>query len=176
VIVSLVQLSDYVWDRTRRRLEGLADDEYLWEPVQGCWSLRPDTDGVYRADWHTGVDPSPVTTIAWRIWHLIGVYGERRNREWLDRSLEGAAEQFERTAPAPSTAAAALEALEAAQLEWRSVLDMLTDATLEEKLGPVAGPFADADKAGFVLHVLDEAIHHAAEVALMRDLWRARPT
>ena len=32
---------DFHWQhRLRPRLEGLTDDEYLWEPVPGCWSIR----------------------------------------------------------------------------------------------------------------------------------------
>jgi DinB superfamily len=132
------------------------------------------TNGAYRADWEAGLGQPPFTTVAWRIWHLVGVYGERRNREWLGLPPGQAADRFERTAPAPPSAIAAVEALGAAHAEWAIVLSMLTDATLQEKLGAVAGPFADSDKAGFVLHMIDEAIHHGAEVALLRDLWRGQ--
>ncbi|MGC4108044.1 MAG: hypothetical protein QM753_17110 [Thermomicrobiales bacterium] len=27
------------------RIQGLTDDEYLWEPASECWSLRPDEAG-----------------------------------------------------------------------------------------------------------------------------------
>jgi len=40
--------------------------------------------------------------------------------------------------------------------------------------GPVAGPFAGDDKASFVLHQLDEQIHHGAELGVLRDLYRNR--
>jgi hypothetical protein len=33
---------DEVYGRLRRRLEGLGDDEYFWEPVPGCWSVHRD--------------------------------------------------------------------------------------------------------------------------------------
>jgi hypothetical protein len=37
----------------------------------------------------------------------------------------------------------------------------------------VAGPeYADRTRAAYVLHMLDEFIHHGAEIALLRDLWR----
>jgi len=36
-----VQLA-WLWtSRLRPRLEGLTDDEYCWEPVPGCWNVRP---------------------------------------------------------------------------------------------------------------------------------------
>ena len=35
------------WDRQlRARLDGLTDDEYLWEPAPGCWSVRPRGTGT----------------------------------------------------------------------------------------------------------------------------------
>jgi hypothetical protein len=44
------QLAFY-WDvHLRPRLEGLTDEEYFWEPVEGCWSLRPTENGTYALD------------------------------------------------------------------------------------------------------------------------------
>ncbi len=172
---SLVQLSEYTWGRTWARLNGLTDEEYLWEPVEGCWSIRPAEDGVFHPDWREAPDPAPFTNMAWRMCHLIRCYGEQRNRVWLGVPTDGAPDCFEVTAPAPATAAAALTSLAAAYAEWTTVLGVVSEAALGEALGAVAGPFADADKAGFVLHMLDEFIHHGAEIALLRDLWRAGP-
>jgi hypothetical protein len=168
----LVQLSDSVWSRTIQRLDGLTDEEYLWEPVRGCWSIRPAPDGTYRVDWAaTGVSPPPFTNIAWRMCHLIACYGSARNGAWL-RTAHGGS--FENLDPAPTTAQAAVEALASAHDRWDTVLGSLSDAALSEKLGPVAGPFAESERAGFVLHMLDEFIHHGAEISLLRDLWRVR--
>ena len=37
----------------------------------------------------------------------------------------------------------------------------------------MAGPeYAERPRAGYVLHMLDEFIHHGAEISLLRDLWR----
>ncbi len=65
------QLEFYGDVHLRPRLEGLGDEEYLWEPVEGCWSLRRDENGVYALDgrW-LEPSPPPVTTIAWRMVHL----------------------------------------------------------------------------------------------------------
>jgi hypothetical protein len=173
VKASLVQVSEYTWGRTWARLQGLSDEEYLWEPVAGCWSIRPGGDGVLHPDWVASADPPPFTNMAWRMCHLIRCYGERRNRVWLGLPADGAPDRFEVTAPAPVTADDALDGLAAAYSEWTTVLGMVSEAALNEKLGPVAGPFADANQADFVLHMLDEFIHHGAEIALLRDLWRA---
>ena len=75
----------------------LTDQEYLWEPVPGAWSLRrrgeavsprPLGPGEWQLDSATGgdPDPTPVTTIAWRLGHLHWcfagdwewTFGERR--------------------------------------------------------------------------------------------------
>jgi hypothetical protein len=171
--LNVVQLSDYVWVRTVDRLDGLTDEEYLWEPVSGCWSIRPGPDGIYRPDWSPDADPPPFTSLAWRMFHLTCCYGAKRNREWLGLP-SGATTNFEADAPAPATAQAAIETLTAAHAEWDAVSALLSDAALSAKLGPVAGQYAEANKADFVLHMVDEFIHHAAEIALLRDLWRVR--
>jgi len=88
---------------------------------------------------------------------------------------------FERDDPAPGTAAEAMAALERAHAFWRDVLQELPEASWWEPLGPIAGPYAEDDKASLVLHQLDEQIHHGAELGVLRDLYRhsrrdSRPT
>jgi hypothetical protein len=39
-------------------------------------------------------------------------------------------------------------------------------------LGPIAAEYADSSKAALVLHHLDEQIHHAAEIGVLRDLYQ----
>ncbi len=47
----LAQL-EFHWDTSLwPRMRGLTDDEYFWEPVEGCWSVRPHPDGTFVADW-----------------------------------------------------------------------------------------------------------------------------
>src|SRR5262245_31863558 len=83
----LVDQLDWHWqNQLRPRLDGLTDDEYLWEPVPGCWSVRPRAaapeaygsgDYVVEFAWPTP-SRAPVTTIAWRLAHIIvGVLGAR---------------------------------------------------------------------------------------------------
>ena len=171
----LVGLSEYVYgSRIRPRLDGITDDEYFWEPVSGCWSLRPDSEGALRVDtiWPLPADHRPFTTLAWRLWHLINCYGATRNAAWL--GVDRPAGAFDTFDAAPASAAAALHRLDEAYGWWSSTLRSLSDDELREPLGLVAGQYADDSKAGFVLHMLDEVIHHGAETALMRDLYRAR--
>ncbi len=157
------------------RVEGLTDAEYLWEPAPGCWTLRARADGTWVADWPLPrPEPEPFTTIAWRMWHLIDMYGEDRAPRWLDVPPQGPPVGFDgpdRTAP-PS-AAEAVRMLERAHRRWDAHLALASEETLGEVIGPVAGPqYADRTKAAYVMHMLDEYIHHGAEIALLRDLWR----
>ena len=41
-------------------------------------------------------------------------------------------------------------------------------------LGPAWGPYAESSTVDLALHVLDEVIHHGAEVGLLRDLYANR--
>ncbi len=86
----LTALSDEVWRRLVARLDGLLDDEYFWEPAPGCWTLRDRGDGGWRTDWPLPrPHPEPFTTIAWRLWHVIDMYGENRAPNWLDVPPQG---------------------------------------------------------------------------------------
>src|SRR3954469_17002908 len=42
---NLLDLSDFAWGRLRARVQGLTDEEYIWEPFDGCWSVRTTGDG-----------------------------------------------------------------------------------------------------------------------------------
>ncbi len=166
----LIGLSDHVFERSWRRLVGLTDEEYFWEPIASCWSLRVDSNGTVTVDWEPAPATPPFTTIAWRLCHLIDCYGGVRNERWLRGTHDDAGRS--RSAPQPN-AAAALVALDIAHGWWIALLASLTEMNLTEPLGSVAGPYAESNKAGFVLHMLDEVIHHAAEIALLRDLFSA---
>ena len=168
----LVSLSDFVWQRTSGRLRGLDDGEYLWEPVPGCWTIRDGGDGRHYPD---GVQPAPqpppFTTIAWRLAHLTACYGADRNGRFLHVTLEPAVLSSDGSRAA--TATEALELLERAHARWRAHLTAVPADAMAERLGPVAGPFAEGTISGFVLHMVDEFVHHGAELALLRDLYAA---
>ncbi|HEY2673163.1 MAG TPA: DinB family protein [Rugosimonospora sp.] len=171
----LLDLSDYAYGRLRDRLDGLTDDEYLWEPAANCWSVRPVGDGTYRADGPDDGSPAgsgepPLTTLAWRLSHIIiDVLGARRNATWIGVTPSG---RLPRTG-APGTAEAAVELLGQAYALFRAHVAAVDAATLTDAMGAVAGPYAQSTRASFVLHELDELIHHGAEVGVLRDLYRA---
>ena len=170
------ELSDFsneVWRRLCERFDGLSDDEYLWEPVDQCWSIRQQQDGNWVSDGAPErLDREPFTTIAWRLWHLIDMYGENRAPDWLGVPPQGDAIGLDDPDGAPPpTAAAALELLERAHSRWDAHLALADDELLAAQIGSVAGPWAESSKAAYVLHMLDEFVHHGAEISLLRDLW-----
>jgi hypothetical protein len=69
--------------------ETLTDEEYLWEPVPGCWSIRPTGPGgrgEIEQAW-PDPEPAPVTKIASRLSHLaVGVFGLRASHHFGDGS------------------------------------------------------------------------------------------
>jgi hypothetical protein len=175
------QLSWHWEAQLRPRLAGLTDDEYFWEPVPGCWSLRrdPATGGVDEAgqdqpghwtiDWSfPPPDPVPVTTIAWRLTHLIvGVFGMRAASHFGGPPISYDTHRY------AGTAAEALRQLDETYRAWMNGVRGLTAERLTAPTGP-AEPFPDAPFADLVLHIHREAIHHGAEVALLRDLYLRR--
>jgi hypothetical protein len=167
---------EWHWEhQLRPRLAGLTDEEYLWEPVAGAWSVRPRGTAVTSMaagseelviDWEfPEPTPAPFTTIAWRLGHVIvGVLGMRNaahfGREPVDYSTFSYA----------GTAAGALAQLEGEVDVWLDGVRGLGHEGLARPCGPAEGAFADAPLAALVLHIHRELIHHLAEVCLLRDL------
>ena len=48
----------------------------------------------------------------------------------------------------------------------------LDEAALVKPVGPAEGQWAERPMAELVLHINREAIHHAAEILLLQDLYR----
>jgi hypothetical protein len=176
----LVDQLDRHWhEQLRPRLEGLTDDEYLWEPVPGCWSLRPRDaattamaagagDTVADYEWPEP-QPAPITTIAWRMGHVaVGVLGMRAANHFGHGGVEYATTDW------PLSAAGGLALLDRHYRAWREGVASLDAAALARPCGEVEGPFAEYPMAALVLHISREVIHHGAELALLRDLYARR--
>jgi hypothetical protein len=158
------------WEHhVRPRLEGLSDDEYFWEPVEGCWNIRPSDGGGMVVDFvFPEPGPAPVTTIAWRLGHVIvGVFGMRNASHFGGPPVD-----YE-SAVWPAGAAEALDALDAVYATWTEGVAGLDAERLAAPVGPAEGPYAALPMAALVLHIHREAIHHLGEVLLLRDLYRA---
>jgi hypothetical protein len=159
---------DWHWTKQLRpRLDGLTDDEYLWEPVKDAWTVHPGPDGNTTVDFaYPPPDPEPVTTIAWRLGHLIvGVLGARAASHF------GGPPAAYETWPWAATADEALGQLDHAYAAWIGGVRGLDDEGLARPCGPAEGPYGEYPMATLVLHINREVIHHGAEIALLRDLY-----
>jgi hypothetical protein len=161
----------------------LTDEEYLWEPVPGAWSLRrrgeamsprPFGPGEWQIDGAVGdLDPTPVTTIAWRLGHLHScfagewewTFGERRRHPHLLVDFTPSADE-------------ALERFWATMDRWRESVAAMTDEQLDT-VGFGQYPNSSSPEEPFISVIWAsnlELIHHMAEIALLRDLYRTRST
>ncbi|MET3805396.1 hypothetical protein ABIB25_002397 [Nakamurella sp. UYEF19] len=177
----LLEQFTWQWDtHLRPRLEGLTDAEYRWEPVDGCWSIRPRAEATTPMAVGAGdhvmdyafpePSPAPVTTIAWRIGHLlVGVLGQR------NASYFGGPPTDYPTFDYPAGAQDALNQLDVMVARWVAGVQSLTPADLEKPCGEDG--FESSTMAALVLHIHREMLHHGAEIALLRDLftWRGQP-
>ncbi|PWD50311.1 serine/arginine repetitive matrix protein 1 [Serinibacter arcticus] len=170
-------LSQLTWhweNQLRPRLEGLTDAEFLWRPVEDSWSIARagESDApmaVGSGEWlidsaFPQPEPAPVTTIAWRVGHLlVGVLGAR------NASHFGAAPASYEDDDDPGTADEALRRLDEAYATWCDGVRGLDGAALAAPCGE--GGFEQDPMAALVLHIHREVIHHGAEIALLRDLY-----
>jgi hypothetical protein len=170
------QLDSHWREQLRPRLDGLTDAEYRWEPVPGAWNVRPRGTGSAPIEAGSGEfvmdfafpepEPPPVTTIAWRLGHIVvGVLGMRVASHF------GAPAIDYRTHSYPGDAATALGQLDAAYAAWNAGVRGLGTDGLARACGPAEGPYAQASMAELVLHINREMLHHGAEIALLRDLY-----
>ena len=176
----LLEQLTWHWEaQLRPGLAGLTDDEHLWEPVPGAWSIRPRGAAVttmaagggdHVADFQVPEPvPAPVTTIAWRLGHLIvGVLGARNAAHFGGPPM--AYDTYEWSPHADE----ALAALDDGYRRWVEGVRGLGEDGLERPVGPAEGPWAEHTYGELVLHISREVIHHGAEVLLLRDLHRHR--
>jgi hypothetical protein len=171
------QLDRHWRNQVRPRLDGLTDDEYLWEPVPGCWSIRPrgtSTAPISVGEGDFSMDyaipepsPAPVTTIAWRLGHIIvGVFGMRNAAHFGGPPVEYG------TFPYAGSADEALKQLDEGYAVWNAGVRGLSASDLNRPAGKAEGPWSAEPMSNLVLHINREVIHHGAEIALLRDLYQ----
>lgn len=151
-----------------------AADGMSAEKIADDWSVS--VERVEEVLAHTGEpepDATPVTTIAWRLGHLHvqfagaweWTFGERRQDPKLMVDF------------IPS-AALTLDRFWAAVDRWRDSVATVTEEQLDT-VGFSRYPYSndcDYPYIGVLASANLEFIHHMAEIALLRDLWRARFT
>ncbi|GEL19257.1 DinB family protein [Pseudonocardia asaccharolytica] len=173
----VTQLDRHWTGQVRPKFEGLTNAEYFWEPAPGAWNVRPRGTSTAPVQAGSGdftidfafpePDPPPVTTISWRLAHLIvGVFGARVGNHFGGPPVEYPTFGY------AGTAAEALRQLDEVYRAWTAGVRGLGPDALAAPVGPAEGPWADRPMAELVLHINREAIHHGAEVLLLRDLFR----
>lgn len=175
----LVEQLEHHWNtQLRPRLDGLTDHEYHFSPAPDdqTWDVRPRGTGTAAMQGGVGdvtIDfaypepvPAPLTTIAWRMSHLVvAVFGAR----W--HSHFGGPPHDYITHCYAGDAAGGLAQLDETYDGWmRGVRALDTDA-LARPIGEAEGPWAEHSMAALVLHINREVIHHGAEMCLLRDLY-----
>ncbi|NYI70416.1 hypothetical protein GGQ54_000976 [Naumannella cuiyingiana] len=180
VNATLREQLDWHWtNQLRPRLAGLTDEEYLFEPAPGAWTVHPreqDRTPMQAGSGAWVIDfalpepsPPPLTTIAWRLGHLIvGVFGMRNAGHFGGPPADYFGWDY-----APD-AATALDQLDEGYARWQAGVAGLGEEGLWRPAGETEGPHADQTMATLVLHINREVIHHGAEIALLRDLWTHR--
>jgi hypothetical protein len=174
------QLEFHWAHQLRPRLAGLSDAEYFWEPAAGAWNVRPRAastagvqagSGALTIDWEfPEPEPPPVTTIAWRLGHMIvGVLAMRNAAHFAGPPADYASWEY------AGSADAALAQLDAEVARWSSGVAALGEDGLARPCGEAEGAYAAAPMAALVLHIHRELIHHGAELALLRDLYAHTP-
>jgi hypothetical protein len=171
-MASAVRLLTNQWhrscERLVQRLDGLSDDEYRWEPVVGCWNVRPSPDAPrgWTVDYpEVHPDPPPFTTIAWRMLHISD-----GNTIYWEHAFGPGKKNFGDLAPHGS-ALDAIEYLIESQRPITATLERLDDDQLDEERPTQFGAPWPARRVLAVL--LDEQLHHGAEIGVLRDLYRA---
>ena len=149
-----------------RQVQGLTDHEYYWEPVPDCWTVRA-VEGRFVADFVPRAEPPPFTTIAWRLWHIAVDCFDSYSRRAFGTSGSGLPEE--------TFVDTATEAIDILDKSLTNFLDgMRSCDDLWQPIGPEFGPFAEASYVDLMLHTYRELVHHGAEVAMLRDLYRLR--
>ncbi|WP_432102525.1 DinB family protein [Streptomyces sp. bgisy091] len=198
-LIPLLKQFDWACERLTRRMAGpfvdsgngtdveapaLTDQEYLWEPVPECWSVRPHAAGpgpgaatlTGAGEWGRDTapfphpSPPPFTTLAWRLSHLSELLALRADHTAGSHSATRADYRV------AGTAAEALAGFGSAAASWRAALLSADDAALDT-VGYSTYPYGSDPEDAFldvVWWVNQELLHHGAEIALLRDLYRVR--
>lgn len=161
---------------SRLRLDGLTTAELVWEPWPGMWSVRPRGTAASPApagsgSWVLDNDPDldpfvggPLTTMAWRIGHLLEGFAGRNHWTFGERNVD----PHDLVDFDPRHL---MDRLWAQVDIWVAGVESLSDAQLD---APGFGQYPlGADRELPFITIIRwmnrEAIHHLAEVALLRD-------
>jgi len=179
------QIEYHMREFMRPRLEGLTDEEYVYDPTGDgdIWTVHPRTpaelppptsiqggSGAMVIDFEAPEpDPAPFTTIAWRLGHVVvGVLAMRSHSHFGGPPADYMSWEY------AATAEEALAQLDREYARWIEGVRGWDEEDLQLPVGEAEGSFAAYSRATLVAHIHRELLHHLAEIALLRDLFAHR--
>ena len=156
------------YEGIRACVDGLTDDEFFWEPVPRCWTVRRRDDGRWAVDYPElpHPDPAPFTTIGWRLVHVAEC------KVMYHEYAFGPARLTFPDIDSAHTAAGAIAQLEAGHAMLRRDLAALDDAGLERDVLTNWGETWPARRIFWTM--VNHDLHHGGEIGVLRDLYRER--
>ena len=159
-------------------LDAIDDEEFFWEPCFGCWTVHrrgevrarsADGCGEWVIDYEADPepDPAPVTTIAWRAVHVAAV-----NYLYWDYAFGSASLTFD--LEMPGSASETVVWLAASQQPLLAALSVIHDEELDHPRRTNWGE--ERPTSWLFTTLINEQVHHGAEISLLRDLYRNRAT
>ena len=173
-----------------RAWNGLSDEELLWEPMPGSWTVRPVeqcrtptpflVEG-WAVDFDAGLAATtePLTSIAWLFWHVGSMPGRAAELDFLGGSHSAASgwtSPYIETHPIFTTAAEAVGTMRAGWRALDAALRSASDEQLEQptRFWSYGGPGPMGTGAQVVASTLNEISHHGTQIGVLRDLFRLR--
>lgn len=155
------------WGMFRPELKGLTNEEYLWEPVPGCITIRQGEDGKYRPD----RDQFPVrgaASIAGRLGWAAQLLLVDVNQHFGDKSVT-----WNEVEDVPGDATGGVAFLESAVVGWREAIRACDPSFLlahseNRSPGAIDGAFPMVTVITFKFQLL---VQCAAQVSMTRDLY-----
>ena len=173
-----------------RAWSGLTDDEFLWEPMPGCWTVRPVEEtrtptpfvvGAWAADFDASLTAAtePLTSIAWLFWHIGSMPGRTAQLDFLggDHTTEsGWTSPYIVGHPIFTAADEAVDTMRAGWSQIGAALRAANDEQLEQpvRFWGYGGPGRMGTGAQVIASVLNEVSHHGTQIGVLRDLYRLR--
>lgn len=164
----LVRQHETAWRLARYHLDGLTEDECLWQPGGRGPHVRQDAEGTWHPD-RVGDESyrAGPPSIAWLTWHIDFWWSMV-----LDHSF-GAGTLSREDVGWPGSASAVRERLAGHESEWRAAIDGLgPDELASEERS--RWPFRDRPFADVVAWVNVELTKNAAEIGYARFLYAVR--
>lgn len=175
-------LVDEAWSVIEPNLAGLSDEEYFWEPSDGCLGVRDrgttnpasvwgSGDWVVEHSLPNGAEPQG-STIGWKLLHAYDCFVDYVSKAFGRGPVDWNSHVI------PHTAAEAVQTMTTAVDELRTLLETSTDEVLlarGEDLAPDSDLTGGDPRPPWVLlnKALLEWIHHSAEVGVLRQSYRA---